>query len=187
MLRKRTSKIVLIRNSPFRPVHWRYDRIMDLLNANKGKQNCPIKGVDDAITITAFSFIRKWEHICRVVPHEDQLDALAEIYADCPALYHAYEVYQRPVDDYARNALEARILARQSDERIASCLRLAMPESIDWYEKLFFNVRDSLDSVDYISKQVIGPLVGTGTQNVTMQLSAKFFGYFCGEAMLEFM
>lgn len=114
-----------------------------------------------------------------------QGDALAEIFADNPALYYAYEIFNRPDGDYCKETLEARLLARQDNEKIARSLRIALPDTIEWYERLFFNVRDSLDSVDYISKQVIGPLVGVGTAD--LGLSAKFFGYFCGEAMLEFM
>lgn len=189
MPRKKTHKIQVIKVSPYRSARWRFDRISELIiNQNKRDKRClPIKGIDDEQTITGFAFIRRWENICKTTAPDRQGDRLAELFFDNPPLYFAYDIFLRADDDYCKSALEARILARQADEAIAKSLSIHDPATVQWYEQLFFNVRDRLDSVDYISKQIIGPLIGQGLHNVDMQLSAKFFGYFGGETVLEFM
>lgn len=188
MPKKRAHKVQVIKYSPFRPTSWRYDRIVELLGA-EGHNRFPIRNVDDFETAHGYSFIKKWEHIASNCPANLLQDKLAELFPDDPALYYAYDIFLRPESDPCRIGIEARLLARQTDNTIAKALCIYDPKTIDWYEKLFFNVRDRLESTDYISKQVIGNMLGKGgledPQNYG--LSAKFFGYFGGEVMLEFV
>jgi hypothetical protein len=188
MPKRRTHKVQVIKYSPYRPTSWRYDRIVELLGA-EGRDRFPIRGVDDLETVKGYSFIKKWENIASSCPANQLQDRLAELFPDNPALYFAYDIFLRSQADPCRIGIEARILANQSDETIAQSLCIHDPETISWYEKLFFNVRDRLGSVDYISKQVIGSLLGKGgvDNQDNFNLSAKFFGYFGGEVMLEFV
>jgi hypothetical protein len=158
---------------------------MELISTESGNR-FPVKNVDDEATFKGYSFIKKWETICKNTDPLNQEDKLAEIFLENPALYYAYDIFLKPSSDHCKASIEARILARQPSEEIAQVLSLANARVVDWYEALFFNVRDRIDSVDYISKQVIGPVIGTGISNVRAELSAKFFGYFGGLAMLEF-
>jgi hypothetical protein len=190
MPKRRAHKVQVIKHSPFRPINWRYQRIAEILSST-GTGRYPIKGIDDAETVAGFAFIRKWENIVRNSTNADIQDNLADVFVDNPALYYAYEISQRDPNDDSRVAIEARILANQEDDVIAQKMCIHDPATINWYEKLFFNVRDRLQSTDYISKQVIGPLLGRwdigGENDGTNAISAKFFGYFGGETILEFM
>lgn len=187
MARKKIHKILVIQHSPYRPVTWRYDRIMELVR-KEGKYKFPIKGVDDDMITNGFRFISQWEKITE--QYDDpaiRQDFLADLFADNPYLYYAYDIFLKGGDDKTRAALEARILARQDYRRIADALCLFSPDVVMWYENLFFNVKDRINSVDYISRQVITPIIGKGLTNVTQEISAKFFGYFAGETMLEYV
>lgn len=188
MPKKRTHKVQIIKHSPYRPVNWRYNRITELMSAT-GRDRFPIGGVDDTETVSGYRFIKQWDRIAEQSDPEYVQDRLAELFPDNPPLYYAYEIFLRPDDDHCKLSLEARILAKQTNEQIATALCIYDPETINWYERLFFNVRDRLNSVDYISKQVIGSVLGRGNieGSEINSISAKFFGYFGGETILEFM
>lgn len=186
MARKKAHKLQVIQFSPYRPVQWRYDRILELVRKD-GSSPRPVRGVDDRYIVEGYRFIGNWERIMTTVDNPERADMLAELFPDNPALYYAYEIFLRPPSDHVRCGLEARILARQPFGKIAQALCVFSPETIEWYEKLFFNVLDRIDAVDYISKQVITPLVGQGISQVNNALTAKFFGYFGGETILEYM
>jgi hypothetical protein len=69
------------------------------------------------------------------------------------ALNAAYEVYHAGSGP-ARWELEARILANEPAESIGQRFNLST-EAVDWYEALFFNVRDCLKATGYVTHTVI--------------------------------
>jgi len=83
-----------------------------------------------------------------------------------------------------RLEIEARLLARQTDEEIAHATGLA-PAVVATYEELFFAVRDRLDATHYILCKAIGhspePQEGGPSIGVLMKRSA----YFHGPAVLD--
>lgn len=77
--------------------------------------------------------------------------------AENPALFAAMEIYEKSVvDPSVKFLIEARILTGESLESIADGLGCD-PDTIFWYEKIFFNVLDRLDNPDYIFRAVIVP------------------------------
>jgi hypothetical protein len=98
------------------------------------------------------------------------------------AISAAHEIAQQ--DDVRRWQLEARILAGQTDAEIANRLGLAA-DTIAWYERLYFSVRDSLHAGDYVANQVIGTGIHAGFVDDEVGPFWMAIGYFGGPVVLE--
>ena len=104
-----------------------------------------------------------------------------------PDIYGAYLIYNRGDAEErhpARFAIEARILASQSDYDIARRMGIR-PEVIAIYENVFFNVRDKLSNKDYISTVVMGPSIYAGLTDRDYDLLWKLYGYMYGPVALD--
>lgn len=167
-----------------RSPRWRYDRIRQLLDAR------PRRGparADDAITRRAATFIARWDAVpSRGQRSQKVQEARQELFPQYPDLYLAYELFTANNGERLRGALEARILAGQPDEEIAKRLG-TMPEAVHAYEQLFFHVRDRLTHSDYIVTKVLAASIQGGLETPSLDLSAKFFGYFAGPVVLDFV
>lgn len=114
-----------------------------------------------------------------------------KLFQDDPALYHAH-LFNVQRDHEWKYIMEARLLSGETDELIAESFQV-MPEVVDYYEKLFFNVRDRLSAKSWIIKTIIGPAFrrepeSDGMISSHMQHSAlKLFAYFGGPAVLDVM
>ena len=125
------------RHDPVRAPDWRFSRIVDIARNNRPANRFQI----DAQTRAGVRFVRAWDR----AKTEDDRDMLLQ---SAMGLFHAYELHEHEDPD-VRFVVEARILAGQSDEQTASVTG-TLPETIYWYEALFFNVRDRLLAHDYI-------------------------------------
>ncbi len=74
--------------------------------------------------------------------------------ANYPEMCWALRLYEQRDYEKLRWTIEARILARQTNDEIAQSCG-CMPEMIEYYEALFFNVRARLDSPDFIMTKVV--------------------------------
>ena len=83
-----------------------------------------------------------------------------------------------------RWAIEARILAGQSDKEIADALGTDAAV-ITAYEAVFFNVREMLERRDYIVNVVMGDAVTRGLTERQYDLLWKMFGYHGGKHVLD--
>lgn len=163
------------RLNPTRSPRWRYERIRQLLDGRKRKR--PSSRRDDEIIRHAYSFFYQWERATDLGDEEEIYETRLRLFPRFPGLYYAYQLFSQPDCNEARIALEARLLARQDDEKIANSLDL-IPETLPWYEAMFFNVRDRLDKPDYIVRTVLGPMIGIGLRNATEEMSCKYWCYF---------
>ncbi len=102
-----------------------------------------------------------------------------------PGIWLAKFIYeqQAPNGQALRSAIEARILARQTNDQIAQCLG-CKPDVIAAYESLFFNVRDRLTNVDFITHCVIGAPAARAEDEPLCRVW-KQFGYRAGPHVLE--
>ena len=99
------------------------------------------------------------------------------------ALNMAYSFYHAGSGP-TRWELEARILANEPSESIGQRFDLS-PEAVDWYEAVFFNVRDRLRATGYITHQVIrlhDPWKGLPND---LERFWKFFGYWGGPRAID--
>lgn len=162
--------------NPMRPPNWRWERALYLRNTGRTRTNSEDEWIRQAIRFQA-AMERNTDPI-------DQME-VAEAYPD---IYYASSLYRRQGAQEAKNplryAIEARILADQTDAEIAQAAGVD-PSLIFWYEKLFFNVREKLLSHDYILTVAIGPAIYTGMNEREYDLLWKVFGYIYGPKVLE--
>src|ERR1700677_3869694 len=136
-------------NPSLRP-EWRFNRVLEMVDrptANPGRSTTR----DDIYVKSLRRFILRYRY-------SDDPQARNVLWHENPGLYWAFELYELKVDnlDHKAALIEARILAGQSDEDIAQELG-TMPEVPEWYEALFFNVRDRLGNLDWIMDAVLYP------------------------------
>lgn len=138
---------------------------------------------------------------------EDKRDQL--LYEN-PGLYFAYLLHDRMfIEPELRLMIEARLLAGVSYEEIAENCK-TIPETIEWYERVFFNVSGFLSHHDWIVKHVLLPSSDrfvegeidnddVGDEDVFkprpsqevvrphLDMTLKFFSYFGGPLVCDFM
>lgn len=167
------------KHNPFRPPIWRYMRV--LARQRDGKRVPDARSADQYIR-AGLRFLKAWEAITDATDNASLADRRLHLFPHYPGMYCAYEIFQHP-DERVRHGIEARILARQTDDEIAheACV---LPEAVEWYEAMFFNVRDRLDNRDYISRQVLGGTAAAGLMEMA-GLACKFFAYFAGPVVLD--
>lgn len=80
--------------------------------------------------------------------------------------------------------VQARILARQSDDEIAA--RCAVPAgAVKWYEAIFYETRDSLKAHDWILIKAIGPIHSRARSGPDLGAVWRSCGYYGGPLALE--
>lgn len=112
---------------------------------------------------------------------EDEWD-IRDLDSRFPGLMEAF-LLATETDDVTvtlRYELEARILARQSDEEISKRLSFCTPDTISWFEKVFFNVRDRLDNISWIVHTAIGPSLSASPNEREYAIFWKLIGYAWG-------
>lgn len=91
--------------------------------------------------------------------NRDDSKSRRELFQENPGLYYAHEIYIKSADEPEYRAyIEARLLSGQSREEVADILD-TIPETIDWYEAIYFNILDRLRSRDWITKQILMPAI----------------------------
>ena len=187
MPRRANRLAELIKFDPRRSPRWRYERIRQLLDARPHPRQ-PVRGQDDEHVREGRRFILAWEELGRQIRSRDPMvlrDARKQLYPMNPELYFAFDMFVAADAERNRNEMEARILAKQTNEKIAEEM-VGLPGTVDWYERLFFNVRDRLHNRGYIVNRVICPsILDGGWQNLNLEMSTKFFGYFAGPIILD--
>jgi hypothetical protein len=116
--------------------------------------------------------------------YQDQLEVIIKY----PAIYYAHWIFEQGTTNNRsiRWAIEARILARQSNEEIAR-KNGCSPDAIEAYESLYFNVRDRLNYRDFVLNSVLGQAAVCGIQPSDQGLLWKLVGYLAGPYVLDAM
>lgn len=108
---------------------------------------------DDALTHSAYTFVRDWQRCC----NDAQREQLAQAQPDLTEAYRFSQTASLP----KRAEVEARLLARQSDESIAGVCAQS-PAAVRLYHEFFFDVRPYLRAEFYVFAKAIGPKVLSG-------------------------
>lgn len=125
-----------------------------------------------------------------------------ELLYENPGLYYAHNMFISRLNDPEMSlVVEARLLAGMSYEQIAEENK-TMPETIQWYEKVFFNVKDFLRHHDWILRNVLIPASDRFVEPENEQdgdrrprfeikphfdMTLKFFAYYGGPVLCDFM
>ena len=186
--RKAARSLIDPGQSPLRSPQWRFNRVLEIENTTNA-----FRKLDDEWIRELRCFKRKW----------DTSDATRQHYLETeyPALCHAYQLYEHRVSGpHHRTPLmmEMRILAGQDDDEISREV-LCPPESVQWYEKAFFHVRDRLHAHDWVLEHVLMPAImetmpypNQARSRETLaepffDATLKCFAYFGGPFVLDFM
>lgn len=131
----------------FRQPTWRWDRVLRLADKQPNPGRCTRR--DDKYIKEARTFLLRWRN-------RDE-EGRQAMFPENPGLYYAYEAYLKGLEDPSNVLLlEARLLTRMTYREIADACN-TIPDTVEWYEALFFNVRDQLKARDWITSQVLVP------------------------------
>lgn len=146
--------------SPMREAAWRHQRVLAIWQGGAGPLFAS-RG-DDKYVRTLLKFTQDYREAERRAEEEvaapgrglDDSAAMTQLFARKPGLWYARQLHH-DVDSELRSLVQARILARETDDQIAA--RFAtLPAAIHWYEKLFFHVRDRFHCRDWVVKSILG-------------------------------
>lgn len=181
--------------NPFLRPNWRHERVVKMLDSVPPERT---KRFDDKWVQGYKKFLYVWNK------GEDKRDQLMY---DNPGLYFAYLLHDRMfVEPELRLMIEARLLAGIPKATIAFECK-TIPETIEWYERVFFNVADFLPHHDWIMKHVLLPasdrfieeddtdndddiFKSRPSQEVVrphLDMTLKFFSYFGGPLVCDLM
>jgi hypothetical protein len=154
------------------PPNLRWRRLLYLIR--HGRQ--PFRGYDDHETFVGWRYLNDWR-ACR---DRSNLEWLAQRH---PAVAAAH-TYYRKAEPLKKAAIEARLLARQTDAAIADQCGLSAA-AVGTYHDLFFNVRDYLHAEIYIYGVAIGLKTFSGLNENDVDILLKKFGYAHGRLMVD--
>lgn len=164
--------------NPQRQPNWRALRAQALVES--GSQHL-YRCTEDQYTARYFRFLLRYDR------YPAGSSQRMRLFRDEPGLYYAHELYARS-DEETRGMIEARILARETDEFIAQRLG-TQAETVTWYELLFFNVRDRMDNRDWIWKTIMNSADRSGSAHKVdvplKMIACRLFAYFGGPAVLD--
>lgn len=179
--------------NPFRTPQWRYDRIADLVQHFPNVGRCSKR--DD-------QYIRIGKAFYAALKKCADEEGRQKLYWDQPHLYHASQIHDRAVlEPEIAGFIECRVLAAQSPEEIAQAVGCS-PETVVWYERLFFDVRDRLEHRDWVTKHVFMASYRRHSSTFARQnadsehlilarpfldATLKLFAYFGGRHVLELL
>lgn len=182
---------------PYRAPDWRFNRVIEMCDRVPMPGRCTPR--DDEYVRRARRFLLDYRNF-------DDYRRL-ELEAADEDLYAAFAIYRSKGagDKGLAFVLEARLLTGEPLESIAEHYPFG-PRTVDYYEALFFNVRDRLTMRDWVTTQILIPALkrDKGTTNAPATVGAwqpqdiavidshldgslKFFAFFAGPHVLERM
>jgi hypothetical protein len=172
-----------IRQSPFRRPQWRMDRVMQMLG-NRPQPLRPTRHDDHNIRIYR-------QILIDLGTAKDDESRRDEIFREYPEVCRAHLLHYSP-DVESRQILEASLLTTKSFTEIAN--RFATePRAIEYFEGLFFNVRDRLSSSFWIRQVIRGRFdTGRDVNDKNLRLAQRgyvlrLFAFFGGPLVLDAM
>jgi hypothetical protein len=169
--------------NPFRSPQWRLERAVRL--ADHRPRPLRPRRTDD-------HFVRAYRRfLIAMTEANGDAEAEHEVFLSQPQAFLAHAIHFHP--DREWHALfQARILAREEDDQIAQRFHTS-PEVIHFYEKVFYNVRDRMGALDWITKIILGTLSARdANKNDSLTADQRFmlyrlYGYLGGSHVLDML
>lgn len=158
---------------PLQEPHWRWLQVLDVV-----AKKLPEDDIDDVYVRKAVSYWKSYK--TRVAKKGESEESLAKKYT---GIHYAYKLFRQDNCDL-KWIIEARILADEAPEIISKKCKTHV-QIIEWYEKLFFDVRDKLDSKDYILSRVIQLPLNMTVSFRRPDILWKLVGYTGGASLLD--
>lgn len=168
-----------LRDNPLRAPNWRWLRAVQV-DGGGPKPSQKRDGAD------GFNWIRRAIRLKRRnALNANRPHAVYELAQLDPDLFWAHSMWANEKAP-TRWAVEARILAGESDEEIAKKIGCS-PGVIGAYESVFFNVREKLEHREYVVNVVMADAVARGLSERQYDLLWKMFGFQGGSLVLDAM
>lgn len=161
--------------APWRPVDWRWKRAVRLREAGRIAPTINHRG--DVFLRRALDFLTAWDRC------QSDWD-FERLCGRWPALAQARNLRDSPEKESLRWEVEARLLARQTPEEIAGLL-YATADTIAWYEALWFNVTDRLDSLSWVVHHALGRDMHYALRDNDTGTLWRYYGYAGGRYVLD--
>jgi hypothetical protein len=159
------------RQSPVRAPHWRWLRAAQIERGGRRSS----RALDGPHGVEAIRrAVRLRRHLSRVGTSSDGHADYAMMLHDGP-MYWAHDIWTEDKKP-TRWAIEARVVAGESDEEIAHKLGTDV-EVINAYTTTFYDVRDKLENVDYVVNVILGDAVSRGLSERHYDLLWKMVAY----------
>jgi hypothetical protein len=165
---------------PRRPVDWRWQLANKLFSLQNSDLVNLYKPQNDIWFDKAYSFYASLPENNRNV--QDKLVNFINSTTREDRL--AYMIYMDEDDNLLKHALEAYLLTDLEYAFISAKLNIPL-STIEFYEKIFFNVKDRLHNIVWIVDQVFGTSLVVGVPFERYQILWKFYGYFGGVNILD--
>ena len=172
---------------PFLRPYWRHERVLRMRTER-------VRTTDDQWIAGYRKFLKQYLAATDIEHREKLL-------LENPGVYYAQIIHERmPVEPDIALIIEARLLSGASVEQIAHDCK-TIPETIEWYEKIFFNVQAFLEHHDWIVSNVLLPAVEKMPKDDPkkekkkikeivkphLDMTLKFFAYFGGPIVCDTM
>jgi len=171
----------LIAMNPVRRPQWRLDRVLQLVR-HRPQPLWPRRVDCHAIRV----YRRILLELAAARNDEDAVDKLEH---ESPDICYAHALHYS-ADAEPRQILEARLLTSESLDLIAKRMGTST-KAIEYYEALFFNVRDRLDSDDWIRSVIRGNFhkaernASNGMDVEQRGYAMRLFAYYGGPLVLD--
>jgi hypothetical protein len=165
------DRSILVRSDPFAPPEWRWLRgcqVHEQIREHPRRQRRP-----------------DWDALQPLLALTEALKPIGRKKPTVPVsqeLLAAYRLYE--ASGPSRWEVEARILARQSDDEIAAATGLAAG-TVSHFERYFFDVRDRLPASDLVLMGIIGYEPFGGIREGDLRKLWRFYGFSAGPKMLD--
>lgn len=185
---------------PFLRPYWRHERVLEL------RQSIPPRRCSRRDDIWIQGYREFLLHYDRGMTSRERLLAAN------PGLFYAHKIqHLRESEPETALMIEARLLAGMSYQEIAANVK-TYPKTIEWFEKLYFNVIDRLSYHDWIIKSILLPAYEQYSDMLAanpvrrkdtrrnkplrvireiskphLDMSLKFFAYFGGPLVCDIM
>lgn len=166
-----------VSTNPLRAPNWRWLRAVQIDSGGR-RASRKIDGAE------GFEWVRR---AVRLKRHFDKAagrpEALYALIERDPNLFWAHNIWTKDKAP-TRWAIEARVLAGQTDEEIAHRAATS-PDIISAYVNVFFDVRGVLDRDDYVLNVILAEAVARGVQERQYDLLWKLLAYRGGPHVLD--
>lgn len=145
---------------PFMRPYWRHERGLFIVESGGSRR---ITRHDDAYIKEYRTFLAQLKK-----PNLDR----SRLIAENPGLYYAHSIHNRmQTDPEVGLTIEARLLAGFTASQIAAAYK-TLPETIEWYERIFFNVQPFMAHKDWIVRNVLVPASDSFALHTTPRANA---------------
>lgn len=135
----------------------------------------------DSLVIKLAKYLRAERHLSSLGYTESEI--IGRLYQELGPIALAAEFWNNR-DNIGGISLQAHLLTELDNEQIASQFGIDAA-TVHAFSLMFFDVRDRLSNVNYISGCVLGPVFQAGIDSVNPLLLSRYFGYFGGSLVLQ--